>query len=177
MDHENLVILFHKLGKLKTIKRSGWVRCEIPEPESVADHTFRCAFMAMILGDEMEVDTGKLVKMALLHDIAEAVVGDITPHDGITREEKSEKEEEGIEQLLGGLPNSGPYFALWREYEEGKSMEARLAQNIDCLEMAMQAVEYQDIYPDIDLSEFVTNAQEQIDIPGIMELLQGIERG
>ena len=175
MDNENLISFFHKLGELKAIKRSGWVRCDIPKPESVADHSFRCAFMAMVLGDILDVDSERLIKMALIHDIAEVVAGDITPHDGVTREEKSRIEERGLEELLKGIKNSDHYIDLWREYEEGESMEARLVQNIDRLEMAMQAVEYQNKYSNNNLSEFITNAKEQIDLPEIMELFHGIE--
>jgi 5'-deoxynucleotidase YfbR-like HD superfamily hydrolase len=175
LEYEDLLTLFRKVGELKTIKRSGWVRCEIPNPESVADHSFRCAFMAMVLGDMMDVDSEKLMRMALLHDIAEAVSGDITPHDGISRNEKSQREVDGLQSLLEGIQNSKQYIALWKEYEEGESIEARLAQNIDKLEMAIQAVEYQKRYPDIDLSQFVSNAQEQIDLPEIMELFKEIQ--
>jgi 5'-deoxynucleotidase YfbR-like HD superfamily hydrolase len=172
VESENLVTLFQKLGELKTIKRSGWVRCGIPEPESVAEHSFRCAFMAMVLGDMMEVDSIKLIKMALLHDVAEIVAGDITPHDGVPREEKSRIEEKVLKALLDTIPGNEQYVALWKEYEEGISPEARLAQNIDKLEMALQAIEYRDRYPDNDVSEFLTSAKEQIDLPEILELLR-----
>ncbi len=46
------------------------------------------ALMAMVLGDRQDLDTLKLVKMCLIHDLSEVIAGDITPHDGITPEEK-----------------------------------------------------------------------------------------
>jgi 5'-deoxynucleotidase YfbR-like HD superfamily hydrolase len=170
MKNTELVYLFNKIGELKHIKRSGWVRHGIPNPESVADHSFRCAFMAMVLGDILEVDTLKLLKMAILHDIAEAVTGDITPVSGISREEKLKREEEGLAELLEGLPNGKEYMDLWKEYEDGESEEARVFKDIDKLEMAMQALEYQDAYPDLDLSEFLFAGDEQINIPEIRAL-------
>ena len=177
MDHENLVSLFHKIGKLKTIKRSGWVRCGIPKPESVADHSFRCAFMAMMLGDMLDVDTERLIKMALLHDMAEVVSGDITPHDGITKEEKSKREGEGILSLIKDLPNKETYLSLWKEYEEGRTMESKLARNIDKLEMALQTIEYQRAHPEKNLDEFIEEAERHMEIPEVMAIFEIVKKG
>lgn len=92
MKNTDIVELFHSIGKLKKIKRAGWIRHCIPNPETVADHSFRTAFIAMILGDILKLDTAKLMRMALIHDIAEIVTGDITPDNNITNKEKQEKE-------------------------------------------------------------------------------------
>ncbi|UCF07590.1 MAG: HD domain-containing protein [Thermoplasmata archaeon] len=170
MDKEKLVHFFQRAGQLKNIKRAGWVRAGIAEPESVADHCFRTALMAMVLGDLLDVDSGKLVKMALLHDVAEIVAGDITPHDGIAREDKSSLEREGLEELLQHIPWAGEYIGLWQEYEEQRSVEAELVKNIDKLEMALQAMEYQHRYPDLDLSEFIEEAKNFICHPEIIDL-------
>lgn len=61
----------------------GWVRKDIDKPESIADHMYRMALMGLI-ATSTSLDTSKLVKMAIVHDIAEAIVGDITPHDGVS---------------------------------------------------------------------------------------------
>jgi putative hydrolase of HD superfamily len=71
---------------------------------------------------------------------------------------------------LEGLPNGKEYMDLWKEYEDGESEEARVFKDIDKLEMAMQALEYQDAYPDLDLSEFLFAGDEQINIPEIRAL-------
>lgn len=175
MKYDKLA-LFRKIGELKKIKRSGWIRHNIPEPESVADHSFRTAFIAMMLGDVLKVDTLKLIKMALIHDLGEVIAGDITPYDGIVREEKRRKEEEGLRQLLEGVPNGNEYIALWKEYEEQKSEEGIILKNIDKLEMAVQALEYQEVFPHEDLSEFILEAQRQVNIPEIRDMLVEIRR-
>lgn len=175
MNYDELA-LFHKIGELKKIKRSGWVRCNIPDPESVADHSFRTAFMAMMLGDVLRVDTLKLMKMALIHDLGEVIAGDITPYDGIERQEKRRKEEEGLRQLLEDLPKGNEYMNLWKEYEDQKSEEAIILKNIDKLEMAAQALEYQEVFPDEDLSEFILEAERGINIPEIRDLLGEFRR-
>ena len=83
-DISSLLHFFREAGKLKTLVRAGWTRKGVPAPESVAEHSFRMVLMAMVLGDRQDLDTLKLVKMCLIHDLPEVIAGDITPHDGIT---------------------------------------------------------------------------------------------
>ena len=74
---ENLRRFAAIIGKLKTVKRSGWVsHIEIVESESVADHSFRCGILAMCIGDFRNMNVEKLMKMMLLHDVHEAITGD-----------------------------------------------------------------------------------------------------
>ncbi|KAH0453736.1 hypothetical protein IEQ34_018060 [Dendrobium chrysotoxum] len=91
--------------RLKTTKRAGWVRKGVQEPESVADHMYRMSVMALIADYSPDIDRERCIKMALVHDIAEAIVGDITPSDGVPKDEKSRREREAINHmcnLLGG---------------------------------------------------------------------------
>lgn len=71
------------LGKLKTLKRSGWIRNNIKNPERVTEHSFRVAVLAMILAPKVGADVNRSVKMALIHDIGEAEIGDIITRKGI----------------------------------------------------------------------------------------------
>jgi 5'-deoxynucleotidase YfbR-like HD superfamily hydrolase len=170
-----LITLFHKVGELKEIKRAGWNRAGIPNCESVSDHSFRCTFFAMILGDMVDVDLERLLKMALIHDLAECEVGDITPYDGISGQEKAQKENQAMEQIFKELPNGENYINLWSEYQMQETKEAVLARNLDKLEMAFQAVEYQKKFPELDLSEFINEAQARIDVPEIQKLLNELK--
>ncbi|KAL2482885.1 Metal-dependent phosphohydrolase [Forsythia ovata] len=74
--------------RLKTTKREGWVRRQVENPESIADHMYRMGLMALISADIPDINRDKCMKMAIVHDIAEAIVGDITPSDGIPKHEK-----------------------------------------------------------------------------------------
>ncbi|KAA0001413.1 MAG: HD domain-containing protein [Thermoplasmata archaeon] len=82
-----ILLLAIKAGKLKGIKRKGWLRIGIEKVESVACHSYRVAFLAMLIGDALNLNVEKMLKMALLHDLAEATTGDITPYD-MKREKK-----------------------------------------------------------------------------------------
>lgn len=172
-----LLELFHKLGDLKTIKRAGIVRMGVPNAESIADHSFRVAIIAMFFSDYLkDIDCQKLIKMALIHDIPETICGDITPHDGISLEEKKKIEKIALAELLSKIPNKDEYIDLWHEYDEGKSHEAKIVQNIDKLEMVIQAGEYQQQYPDKDLTEFFTYGDLKITVPEIRVIFEEIKK-
>ncbi|XP_042989806.1 5'-deoxynucleotidase HDDC2 isoform X1 [Carya illinoinensis] len=141
---------------LKTTKRTGWVRKEIKDPESIADHMYRMGLMALIASDIPGVDRNKCIKMAIVHDIAEAIVGDITPSDGISKAEKSQREREALDhmcKLLGGGSRAQEIGELWSEYEENSSPEAKVVKDLDKVEMILQALEYENEQGK-DLEEF-----------------------
>lgn len=130
-------------GKLKAIAREGWKARGIKDCESVAEHTFRAALLAMLLSDLEKCNTKNVLKMSLLHDLPESQVGDLTkrsPNYG----QKREIENKAMSKILKNLPGKlrKEYMQLWREYREGRTPEARLLKEADKLEMLVQAREY-----------------------------------
>ncbi|CAL1358578.1 unnamed protein product [Linum trigynum] len=142
--------------QLKTTKRAGWVKRDVRDPESIADHMYRMGLMGLILPDIPGINRDKCVKMAIVHDIAEAIVGDITPSDGVPKEEKSRKEAEALDhmcKLLGGGSRAEEIAQLWKEYEDNSSPEAKMVKDFDKVEMILQALEYENEQGK-DLEEF-----------------------
>lgn len=143
------IIEFSKIvGKLKENKRTGWItRLGAKNPESIADHTFRTAVLAMIIADMRELNTEKMVRMALLHDLEEAIIGDwdVDKKNELGVEEFERVRRESIRKILSSLPGEleEKYTDLWNEIHEKKTEEARLIEEIDKLEMAFQALEYE----------------------------------
>ncbi|KIK81526.1 hypothetical protein PAXRUDRAFT_155946 [Paxillus rubicundulus Ve08.2h10] len=142
---------FHVLERLKTQKRTGWVDHGIPNPESISDHMYRMSILAMCASDTA-LDISKCVMMCVVHDLAEAHVGDIAPNEGISKEEKRRLETEAMHNFVHGMLHASPAAlrieALWKEYEEGMTDEARFVKgtsqtHLDRLEMALQAREYE----------------------------------
>jgi len=136
---------FEKVLELKNVPRQGWKeKLEIDNPESVADHSYSTTVLSMILSDMKGLDTEKIIRMALLHDLAESIIGDITP-EHITKNEKIHKENHAIKQILKNLPDgiTESYFEIWNDYQKKLSREAILLHDIDKLEMAFQAKFYQ----------------------------------
>ena len=142
MSVKNLLVFFKMVGRLKNVGRSGWIsQAEIEKPESVADHSFRCAIMAMCIGDLTNVDSGKLIRMLLLHDIQEASTGD---YDSYAKEKigisnVKAQERNAMKKILSVLPSqlAKRYFSLWEEFEYKTTDEAILAHDIDKIEITV----------------------------------------
>ena len=82
MFYMNLVDMVILIFGLKSLKRSGWVYHDIPKSESVAEHSFGLAFLTLVIDLPKDVDRLKLVKMAILHDVGEAIIGDCVYNQG-----------------------------------------------------------------------------------------------
>ena len=137
---------FQKVLLLKNIQRQGWKnKLGMNNVESVADHSYSTAMMSMVISDLEGLDTAKIIKMALLHDLAESVIGDITPGK-IKGELKINIENKAMIQILENLPSnlSQQYSVLWDDFQKNSSTEAHLLHEIDKLEMAFQAKFYLD---------------------------------
>jgi putative hydrolase of HD superfamily len=125
--------------QLKTTYRSGWTSAG--RSESVAEHTWRLCLMSMMFADSFpEVDFAKLVKICIIHDLGEAIGGDIPAIHQVPGESKAAQERQDLLQLLRPLPERlrAEITALWDEYEAAASPEAKLAKALDKLETIMQ---------------------------------------
>ena len=137
---------FQKVLELKSIPRQGWKdKLDMDDVESVADHSYSTAIMSMVLSDLEGLDTEKIIKMALLHDLAESIIGDITP-DKMNGMRKINIENKAMTQILENLPSnvSQQYIVLWDDFQKNSSREANFLHEIDKLEMVFQAKFYLD---------------------------------
>jgi putative hydrolases of HD superfamily len=144
------------IGNLKHVKRAGWLRYpKISDVESVSDHSYRMSLLSLLFLKEEHLDVNKCIKMALVHDLAESVVGDITPYDNISNEEKHAKENDALDEITKNLPQEirDIVYGLWKEYEEGRTEEAKIVKDLDKYEMILQAYNYESKYQ-VDLEEF-----------------------
>jgi putative hydrolase of HD superfamily len=145
-DIERIVHLHTRLITLKLLPRTGWLQRGMMNVESIAEHTFSVASLALMVGDiHADMDRGRVLAIALLHDIAEALVGDLpfSARRLFGAEAKQQAERRAMIELLEGLPQADEYLALWEEYVEGSSREARLVKQLDRVEMLAQALAYE----------------------------------
>ncbi len=136
-DLDGVLAFLREAERLKTVRRSGWTSAG--ERESVAEHTWRLCLMAMVLyGRDAAVDLGRLLRICLVHDLGEAIGGDIPAPE--QRGSKSAEERTDLLEVLAPLPAviRGDILALWDDYESGGSVEARLAKGLDKLETILQ---------------------------------------
>lgn len=125
--------------QLKSTLRSSWTSAG--EPESVAQHTWRLCLMAMVFAPSYpQVDFARLVKICIVHDLGEAIGGDIPAVQQVPGGGKAEQERRDLLQLLAPLPAPlrEEITSLWDEYEAATTPEARLAKALDKLETIMQ---------------------------------------
>ncbi|KAL9102447.1 MAG: hypothetical protein Q9163_002408 [Psora crenata] len=159
----------HVIERLKTTPREGWRRFGLSSAESIADHMYRMSIITMLAPRSLasKLNLPHCTKMALVHDMAESLVGDITPVDGVTKEEKGRRERETMmflgRGLLGGYDGGQQgeeLHRIWEEYEKGETMEARFVKDVDKLELLLQMMEYERSREGrVDLGEFVRVAQ------------------
>ena len=127
---ERLAQLLFEARSLKRLPRSGYQFLGTGR-ESVAEHSFTTAFIAYVLAQMVpEVDEGKLVTMSLVHDLAEARLGDI---NYVQKFYIQTDEGAAMRDMAAGLPFGKNLKALMEEFNRGESLEARLARDADQL--------------------------------------------
>lgn len=162
-----MLAVLRQASNLKRTKRAGWLRCGVAEAdcESVADHTFGVALLALLLPStaKLNVDRDHCVTLALVHDLAESIVGDITPHDGIDPADKRRREEAAIRELATTLGDDA-ILTLWFEFEAAETPEAKLVRELDVIEMAVQARAYErgGKLTAADATKFIASARSRV---------------
>lgn len=181
MEGKGTVTFFAELIRLKALPRTGWLLRGVRSGESIADHVFGVAWMAMLLADcavaaGLPVNVEKVLRMALLHDLSEARTGDlpstIKPYfSGATLKQADEQATQEILAPLGA--GSAAYLALWHEYEQRSSLEARIVKAADKLDLLFQVREYEKGGAQ-NLAEFWDKADEDFAALGLNVLIADI---
>src|SRR5689334_8507321 len=136
---DGILAFLREAERLKTVARSGWT--SEGERESVAEHTWRLCLMAMLLyGGRPEIDLARLLRMCLVHDLGEALSGDVPAPEQQAGAPKAGQERADLLRLTAPLPAGlrDDIVALWDEYEAAATPEARLAKGLDKLETILQ---------------------------------------
>nr|WP_286207216.1 HD domain-containing protein [Thermomicrobium sp. CFH 73360] len=183
------------IGRLKTLRRQGWIDRGVREPESVADHSFRLALMAWVLAQRRpDLDATRAMLLALVHDAAEAIAGDRTPFDAALQSgaepavlfrqrpvydpeaeaRKTAAERAALRELAALLPGlvGERLLETWEEYEAALTAEARFVRQLDKLETVLQALEYRERQPDLIIDSFILGALDEVTDRSLRELLE-----
>ena len=136
--------------RLKDEVRSGWRLRGVADPESVADHSWGTAYLVLLYADEAGVDRRKAVEIAIVHDLAEAITGDVATRasrlaDLNEKLEKGRREREAMRRLTSTYSRRSMehVLALWDEYEAGRTAEARFVRDMNLIDMCLQAHLYE----------------------------------
>lgn len=135
----NILQFLRDAERLKTVYRTSWT--SDGTRESTASHTWRLCLIALVVGHYFpEMDTAKLLKMCIIHDLGEAISGDIPAIHQSASAPKADQERRDLETLLQPLPAPirDEIQDLWDEYEGATTPEAQLAKALDKLETLLQ---------------------------------------
>ncbi|KAH8418884.1 hypothetical protein KR222_009073, partial [Zaprionus bogoriensis] len=132
------------IGNLKHTKRTGWVLRDVNDCESISGHMYRMSMLTFLLDGSEGLNQIRCMELALVHDLAESLVGDITPFCGVSKDEKRAMEFKAMEDICKLIePRGKRIMELFEEYENAQSAESRFVKDLDRLDMVMQAFEYE----------------------------------
>lgn len=139
MTPETVENIIDVIGKVKDLKRSGWKKRNVFEPESDADHTFGMGVLIMLLAPD-NLDKGHCLELAMVHDMPEIHSGDFVPGE-ISAAEKSRLEKKGMRQISQEVKNHD-FYELFKEFEAQQTPEAKFVRAVDKLETVLTAKHY-----------------------------------
>jgi len=160
----DLISSLEHIYQLKAIPRTGWLQSGIPDQgvESIAGHSYGMSILILHLRSALSsdgVNVERALNMALVHDIAESIVGDLTPQDNVSEASKYEAEAAAFQQIVKGVQEGDYFLDLWEDFESLKSPEAKVVKRIDKLDMLIQAYLYEKKYK-MRLDSFWENMDE-----------------
>jgi putative hydrolase of HD superfamily len=175
---ESLVEFWRYGAGLKLEERKGWKRLRLERRESVADHSFALALLAMLEAERRGYDVEKVLRLALLHDLEEAITGDLTPKEKELRggSRVLRDKQRAIDELVRCLPMKRRryYRGLWLDLRLLQTREAKLVHELDKLEMALQASVYATKTGRRRVLDFYGSAAEGIHDPALRRILNSI---
>ncbi len=146
MTQENLlkqIEFIEEIDKIKYIQRRTKL-FHSDRNENDAEHSWHLAMMALVLSEysDAEIDLLKVIKMVLIHDIVEIDAGDTFLYDQTKNHDNTEEELKSAKRIFGMLPEqqAKEFIAIWTEFEDGISKEAKFAKSMDRLEPLLQNV-------------------------------------
>jgi putative hydrolase of HD superfamily len=174
---EELLELYLDVQELKHTEREGWKDIGVDRPrDTIASHSFGTALLGWILAEREGLDSDRIVKMLLLHDLIMSYLEDITPDDA-EYAEKREIENRMSARLLADVPEeiSSEFEELFEEFQQGETELARFARECDKLETLLQAYCYSKEREEDDLSEFLASYEEYFSSETGRALFEGLK--
>ncbi len=147
ISFDSIFELADSLEILQRLHRTGFVMSGVSEPQTIAAHTFGVALWTLLLlermPDKTSLDTAKMLRMAILHETAEARIGDIPmpARRYLNGELISQAEKEAVQDMFADFP--GDWRLVWEEFEEAQSREARIVKAADKLELMHKILAYE----------------------------------
>lgn len=191
-----------EVGELKRKPRRGWLVHQIKNSETTAEHIFRTAIIAWVLGKKKRLNVERVIKIALVHDLCEVYSPDLTPYDPLLPKDKKKIKEilkkwpkfttnlkikkynnkyksecRSLDKLTSKLPSDlkTEMKNLWLDFEKGFTKEGRFVKQVDKVENLLQGMEYWKKHGRIQHRLWIRWIKEILDDPVLLELARTIE--
>ena len=149
MKEQNVLRFYLLATTLKNKVRSGLLLWKVEKDrlESVAEHIYGTCILAIGIDSEydLDIDLNKVLKMLVLHELEEVIIGDLTPFDNVTREEKIKIGKEAVSKILKDLVKKEEYELLLDECNSHITNESIFAYMCDKIECDIQMKLYEDL--------------------------------
>ncbi|WP_414837580.1 HD domain-containing protein [Candidatus Nanosalina sp. VS9-1] len=161
---KDLEEFFNDINELKHTEREGWKDVVDRPRDTIASHSFGAALLGWALSEKEGLESDKIVKMLLMHDLIMAYVEDFTPEDE-EFDSKKEMEREASERLFNDIPDEieDEFRDLFHELQEQETEEARFAKECDKLDTLFQASKYSEETGEDHLREFLDFYRENFE--------------
>ncbi|EFA06062.2 HD domain-containing protein 2-like Protein [Tribolium castaneum] len=132
LNPESVLKFMDLVNNLKHSSRRGWSLLNVENHEQIAGHMYAMGMMTFLIGDESNLDRFKCLQLALVHDLAECIVGDITPHDNIPEDKKHALEDKAMKEITSHLGEDigTMIYKLYKEYEAKETPEAIFVKDL-----------------------------------------------
>jgi putative hydrolase of HD superfamily len=158
---KDILPLYRNIDKIKHHERQGWVDAGVKgTKDTIASHSFGATILGWILSQTEDVDENKVMKLLIIHDLIMAHIPDVTPKDASYKKKKDLENSAG-EKLLQSVPDciKEEFAQCFKEYQEGKTEEAKIAREADKLDTVFQAIMYSERLHKNEVAQFL-NAYE-----------------
>lgn len=202
----NLIKFIIKIGDLKNIPRKGWVIRGVKDPESIADHSFRSAFMAWVFSSNRRIDQEVVIVTAAIHDLFTVEIGDVTYYDSQLKKTQNLRDQEKVVESLPWIGSRAKkaYFAkrrlegeakaldkvlkllphhirheikfFWLEHKTNSSREGKYLSQIDRIEALLQGIQYQSKNKKISITSFWLQLKGLIYDPILIYFVEAVDR-
>lgn len=164
------------INNLKHLPRRGWEFNKLKNFEPIAAHMYSMGIMTFLLGNNSELDRFKCLQLALVHDLAECIVGDITPHDNIPEQTKHAMEDEAMKEITSHIGEVGTFiYTLYKEYEAKETPEAKFVKDLDRFDLLCTAVHYER-RDKCKLQEYFDSLKGKFENPFVCKLVDELEK-
>lgn len=159
MEKKQVLNLANLLGRMKMLKRAGWIKRRVEDSESDADHSYSLSLLVLLLTPK-HLDLLKCLKLAIVHDLPEAFCGDYIPGE-LQPQEKAKLEKSAMQKIVTDL-GQPELMELFEEYEHDQTPEAKFVRALDRLDNVFTAHFYESRLHSSLVDEFAASTWPRI---------------